>query len=162
MLRAVRPVLLALLLLAPALALRLTGVELAAPVAVLVFGLGVVAASFVLAWAAEAAEVDIAGGLAVAILAVIVVLPEYAVDLYFAYQAGERPEYVQYAAANMTGSNRLLLGLGLVGGGAGLAPRRQSGQRQAGAGAAAAGALSARAGLPAGRRGAGVRDAADR
>ena len=79
--------------------------------ALLVFGLGVVAASFVLAWAAEAAEVDISGGLAVAILAVIVVLPEYAVDLYFAYRA-EGAEYVQYAAANMTGSNRLLLGLG--------------------------------------------------
>ena len=112
MLRAARPVLVALLLLAPALALRLTGVDLTGLMALLVFGLGVVAASFVLAWAAEAAEVDIAGGLAVAILAVIVVLPEYAVDLYFAYRAGERPEYVQYAAANMTGSNRLLLGLG--------------------------------------------------
>lgn len=110
--RALRPVLLALLLVAPAITLRLSGVELAAPLALLVFGLGVVAASFVLAWAAEAAEVDISGGLAVAILAVIVVLPEYAVDLYFAYTAGERPEYVQYAAANMTGSNRLLLGLG--------------------------------------------------
>ena len=72
----------------------------------------VVAASFVLAWAAEAAQVDISSGLAVALLAVIAVLPEYAVDLYFAYRAGERPEYVQYAAANMTGSNRLLLGLG--------------------------------------------------
>ena len=70
------------------------------------------AASFVLAWAAEAAEVDIAGGLAIAVLAVIAVLPEYAVDLYFAYTAGSRPEYVQFAAANMTGSNRLLLGLG--------------------------------------------------
>ena len=65
-----------------------------------------------LAWAAEAAEVDISGGLAVALLAVIAVLPEYAVDLYFAYRAGEDPAYVQYAAANMTGSNRLLLGLG--------------------------------------------------
>ena len=65
-----------------------------------------------LAWAAEAAEVDISGGLAVALLAVIAVLPEYAVDLYFAYRAGEDPAYVQFAAANMTGSNRLLLGLG--------------------------------------------------
>jgi cation:H+ antiporter len=72
----------------------------------------VVAASFVLAWAAEAAEVDISGGLAIALLAVIAVLPEYAVDLYFAHTAGTNPEYVQYAAANMTGSNRLLLGLG--------------------------------------------------
>jgi len=64
------------------------------------------------AWAAEAARVDIAGPLAIAILAVIAVLPEYAVDLYFAYTAGHNPDYVQYAAANMTGSNRLLLGLG--------------------------------------------------
>jgi cation:H+ antiporter len=77
-----------------------------------VFGLGVVAASFVLAWAAEAAEVDISGGLAIALLAVIAVLPEYAVDLYFAHTAGSNPAYVPYAAANMTGSNRLLLGLG--------------------------------------------------
>ncbi|MEV6863637.1 sodium:proton exchanger [Streptosporangium subroseum] len=36
----------------------------------------------------------------------------YAVDLYFAYTAGSDPTYVAYAAANMTGSNRLLLGLG--------------------------------------------------
>ncbi|MCF6427660.1 hypothetical protein [Amycolatopsis tucumanensis] len=74
--------------------------------------MAVVAASFVLAWAAEAAQVDISGGLAIAILAVIAVLPEYAVDLYFAYTAGSNPDSVAYAAANMTGSNRLLLGLG--------------------------------------------------
>ena len=80
--------------------------------AIALFGLGVVAASFVLAWAAEAAEVDISGGLAIALLAVIAVLPEYAVDLYFAHTAGSNPQYVPYAAANMTGSNRLLLGLG--------------------------------------------------
>src|SRR5690606_24535592 len=43
---------------------------------------------------------------------VIAVLPEYAVDLYFAFISGSQPEYAQYAAANMTGSNRLLLGLG--------------------------------------------------
>jgi cation:H+ antiporter len=66
----------------------------------------------VLAWAAEAAELDISGGLAIAVLALIAVLPEYAVDLYFAHTAGGDPAYVQYAAANMTGSNRLLLGLG--------------------------------------------------
>jgi cation:H+ antiporter len=46
------------------------------------------------------------------VLAVIAVLPEYAVDLYYAYTAGHVPEYTQYAAANMTGSNRLLMGLG--------------------------------------------------
>lgn len=110
--RALRPVLLCLLLTLPAVVVRLTGTELAPALALLVFGVAVVAASFVLAWAAEAAELDISGGLAIAVLAVIAVLPEYAVDLYFAYTAGSRPEYVQFAAANMTGSNRLLLGLG--------------------------------------------------
>ena len=109
---ALRPVLGCLALVLPAVALRLGGVPVEPVVGLIVFGLAVVAASFVLAWAAEAAEVDISGGLAVAILAVIVVLPEYAVDLFFAYRAGTEPAYVQFAAANMTGSNRLLLGLG--------------------------------------------------
>ena len=110
--RALRPVLLCLLAVAPAVGVRLTQTALAPALALLVFGVAVVAASFVLAWAAEAAEVDVSGGLAIAVLAVVAVLPEYAVDLYFAYMAGSRPEYVQFAAANMTGSNRLLLGLG--------------------------------------------------
>lgn len=107
-----RALLLPVLLVIPALAIRLSGTPISPPVALAVFGVAVVAASFALAWAAEAAEMDIAGGLAVAIIAVIAVLPEYAVDLFFAYRAGSEPEYVQYAAANMTGSNRLLLGLG--------------------------------------------------
>jgi cation:H+ antiporter len=111
-LRALRPILFCLAVAVPAVVLRLTGVYPSPPLAIVVFGLGVVAASFVLAWAAEAAEVDISGGLAIALLAVVAVLPEYAVDLYFAHTAGSQPAYVSYAAANMTGSNRLLLGLG--------------------------------------------------
>lgn len=77
-----------------------------------VFGTAVVAASFVLAWAAEAAQVDVSGGLAIAVLALVAVLPEYAVDLFYAFRSGSDPAYAAYAAANMTGSNRLLLGLG--------------------------------------------------
>ncbi|MEV4604406.1 sodium:proton exchanger [Amycolatopsis sp. NPDC049253] len=96
----------------PALLLRVTGVTPSALPGLLVFGTAVVASSFVLAWAAEGAQVDVSGGLAIAALAVVVVLPEYAVDFYFAYAAGGKPEFVAYAAANMTGSNRLLLGLG--------------------------------------------------
>lgn len=110
--RALPPVLICLLAAAPAVVLRLLGVQLPAPAALVIFGVAVVAASFLLAWVAEAAEHDISGGLAIAILAVIVVLPEYAVDLYFAYTAGTDPAHVAYAAANMTGSNRLLLGVG--------------------------------------------------
>ena len=111
MLRVLRPVLICLLVMSPAVALRVAGVDLPAPARcwssapgwwpLVRAGLG-----------GRGREVDISGGLAVALLAVIAVLPEYAVDLYFAYRAGEDPAYVQYAAANMTGSNRLLLGLG--------------------------------------------------
>src|SRR5580692_6285492 len=96
----------------PALVLRIFGVQPEPVLGLLVYGGAVVGASFVLAWAAEAAQVDVSGGLAVAVLAVIAVLPEYAVDLYYAYKSGHVPEYTQYAAANMTGSNRLLMGLG--------------------------------------------------
>src|SRR6266545_504864 len=96
----------------PSVLVRASGAQLPEVLALLVFGGAVVVAAFLLAWAAEAAEVDISGNLAVAILALIAVLPEFAVDLYFAFTAGHRPEYAAYAAANMTGSNRLLIGFG--------------------------------------------------
>ena len=96
----------------PALVLRVLSVQPSPILSLIAYGAAVVAASFVLAWAAEAAQIDVSGSLAVAVLAVIAVLPEYAVDLYYAYTAGHVPEYTQYAAANMTGSNRLLMGIG--------------------------------------------------
>ena len=96
----------------PAIVARLTGTELPSGITVLVYGAGVVASAVLLSWAAEAAQVDISGSLAIAILALIAVLPEYAVDLYFSYTAGGDPTYTQFAAANMTGSNRLLIGIG--------------------------------------------------
>lgn len=103
---------LCLLIATPALVLRTLGFHPNPVLDLFVFGAAVVAASFVLAWAAEAAQKDISGALAIAILALIAVLPEYAVDLYYAFRSGSDPEYAQYAAANMTGSNRLLLGFG--------------------------------------------------
>jgi cation:H+ antiporter len=103
---------LALLVALAALVLRLLGAQLPPVAAIAVFGSAVVASAFLLVWASEAAHHDISGSLATAILAVVAVLPEYAVDLYFAWSAGRAPEYAHYAAANMTGSNRLLLGLG--------------------------------------------------
>ncbi|HZR10136.1 MAG TPA: hypothetical protein VFA79_16245 [Myxococcales bacterium] len=102
----------AVLVALPALILRLSGTHLPAGPAILVFGGAVVACAFLLVWAAEAAHHDISGSLATALLAVIAVLPEYAVDLFFAWSAGHVPQNAHYAAANMTGSNRLLLGLG--------------------------------------------------
>lgn len=76
-------------------------------------GIAVVSAAFLLSWAAETAEKDLPRSLSLAIVALLAVLPEYAVDLYFAWMAGKvGGEYVHYAAANMTGANRLLLGVG--------------------------------------------------
>ena len=92
--------------------MRLLHIGLPAPAAAAAFGTSVLAAAFLLAWAAEALQVDISKGLAMAVLAFIAVLPEYAVDLYFAASAAHNPTYAQYAAANMTGSNRLLIGIG--------------------------------------------------
>jgi cation:H+ antiporter len=96
----------------PAVTVRITGLHPDPVAALLIYGGAVVAASFLLAWGAEAAQIDVSGGLAIAALALVAVLPEYAVDLYYAYVSGHNPDYTQYAAANMTGSNRLLMGLG--------------------------------------------------
>ncbi|MCD1286361.1 MULTISPECIES: sodium:proton exchanger [unclassified Brevibacterium] len=108
----VRRIVLCLVIASPALILRITGIELAPPLELLAFGAAIVSAAFLLAWAAEAAQKDISGALAIALLALIAVLPEYAVDLYYAFRSGSDPEYLHFAAANMTGSNRLLLGFG--------------------------------------------------
>jgi cation:H+ antiporter len=96
----------------PAVILRATGTHLDAPVQALVYGAAILGGAFILSWAAEVAQLDVSQGLAVAILALICVLPEYAVDMYFAWQAAVDPQYAHYAAANMTGANRLLVGFG--------------------------------------------------
>ncbi|MFA5859647.1 MAG: sodium:calcium antiporter [Elusimicrobiota bacterium] len=75
-------------------------------------GICIFAAAFLLSWAAELAQFYIPKSLAIVFLALIAILPEYAVDMYFAWTAGKDPMYIQYAAANMTGANRLLIGLG--------------------------------------------------
>ena len=75
-------------------------------------GAGIFGAAFFLSWAAEAVQVDVPASLSFAFLAFVAVLPEYAVDLYFAWQAGQDPVYTQYAMANMTGANRILIGIG--------------------------------------------------
>jgi cation:H+ antiporter len=98
----------------PAVAMRLAGFEPhAAPIpGLLGFGLGVVAAAFLLTWAAEVAQLDIGSGLAVVFIALVTVLPEYAVDMYLAWTAASVPENQALALANMTGANRLLIGVG--------------------------------------------------
>jgi cation:H+ antiporter len=80
----------------------------------LLTGIAILGAAFLLSWAAEVFQLDVSQALALTLLALIAILPEYAVDAVFAYEAGRNPEVAKegYAVANMTGANRLLVGFG--------------------------------------------------
>jgi cation:H+ antiporter len=107
------PFLLAALITLPGFALRLAGSATPPPIAAVTAGAAMLGASFLLLWACDAAQAEISQGLALAFVALIAVLPEYSVDMYFTWQAGKFPasEYAHYAVANMTGANRLLIGV---------------------------------------------------
>src|SRR5216684_279880 len=64
-------------------------------------------AAMLIAWAAESAQFFIAQGFALAILAWMQTLPEFAVEAVFAWH-----QQVQFLLANLTGALRLLTGLG--------------------------------------------------
>jgi len=68
--------------------------------------------AFLVAWGAEAAQFLISQGLALAILAWLQTLPEFAVEAVIAWEAGKDPARAHLAIANLTGAIRLLLGLG--------------------------------------------------
>lgn len=105
-------IVLAVVVTIPAIGLRVSGGHVDQPaITAALFGCAIVGGAFLLTWGAEVAEIDISQGLALAFLALVAVLPEYAVDLYFAWKAAHHPEYTAYAAANMTGANRLLIGI---------------------------------------------------
>ncbi len=103
----------------PGVFIRLTGADPDPIVGAAAFGLAIVGAAFILSWAAEVVQLDIAAGLALALLALIAILPEYAVDFVLTARAGqgfaETGDSLRYgplALANMTGGNQLLIGLG--------------------------------------------------
>jgi len=85
---------------------------------VIVSGVAVLGGSFLLTWGAETAEEDVPRAFAIAVLAVLAVAPEYAVDALYAWEAGanagtpEGFESANLAVANMTGANRILIGIG--------------------------------------------------
>ena len=83
-------------------------------VAVAFFTFGaVIAASLLIAWAAEASEFSISKGLALAIVAIVQTIPEYFVEGTIAWKAGKEPlTWIPNVIANFTGANRLLTGLG--------------------------------------------------
>jgi cation:H+ antiporter len=103
-------------------------------------GLAILGASFLLAWGAETAEKDVPRAFAIAVLAVLAVAPEYAVDALYAWNAGaggataeacsgltaaeieaqgstlaQACHDANLAIANMTGANRILIGIGWAG-----------------------------------------------
>lgn len=84
-----------------------------ATVSAMLLGLTMVGAAFLLAWASDVAQLDVSRSFAFAVLAVVAVLPEYSVDASFAYRAASDPIQGEYAIANMTGANRLLIGVAL-------------------------------------------------
>jgi cation:H+ antiporter len=97
----------------PALVTRFELVHLPVVVETALYAGAILGAAFLLSWAAEVAQLDISQTLAIAVLAIIAVLPEYAVDLFLAFRAGQGEEdKLHFAVANMTGANRLLIGIG--------------------------------------------------
>ena len=72
----------------------------------------VLGSAVLIAWGAEAAQFLISQGLALAILAWLQTLPEFAVEAVISYQAGQDPNKIHLMTANFTGSLRLLVGLG--------------------------------------------------
>ncbi len=67
----------------------------------------VIVSALIMSWAAEAAEFSISQGLAVAIVALLQVVPEFMVEAVIAWRKD-----VNLMLANFTGSNRLLMGVG--------------------------------------------------
>ena len=91
--------------------------EILLPIA---YGFSIFSAALIISWAAESSERDISGSFVIAIIALIAVLPEYAIETVLAYTAGQSYKLnnfvftnrVGYVSANVTGANRLLAGLG--------------------------------------------------
>jgi cation:H+ antiporter len=78
----------------------------------LLSGVAIVGAAFLLGWGAELSERDIPRALALISLALISVLPEYAIGLHYAWTEGLTRSTEGLAIANMTGANRILIGVG--------------------------------------------------
>ncbi|HEY1387131.1 MAG TPA: hypothetical protein VGF38_01205 [Ktedonobacterales bacterium] len=95
----------------PGLTLRLGLYHVSPAAEAVIYGVAIVGAAFMLSWAAEVFQLDVSQGLALAMLALIAILPEYIVDATFAWKAAQDPTQASLAVANMTGANRILIGV---------------------------------------------------
>jgi cation:H+ antiporter len=80
------------------------GVLVPVPIAMVGLGVGVIGAAFMLAWAADAGEAVFSGGLVLAVIALLAVLPEFTIEIRFAFT-----QQAELVTANLTGATRLLL-----------------------------------------------------
>lgn len=95
----------------PGLTLRLGLYHVSPAAEAIIYGVAIVGAAFMLSWAAEVFQLDVSQGLALAMLALVAILPEYIVDATFAWRAAQDPTQASLAVANMTGANRILIGI---------------------------------------------------
>jgi len=72
----------------------------------------IILAALLIAWAAECGQFYISQGLALAVLAWVQTLPEFAVEAVIALEAAKNPAQMHLITANFTGSLRLFVGLG--------------------------------------------------
>jgi cation:H+ antiporter len=72
----------------------------------------IILAALLIAWAAECGQFYISQGLALAVLAWVQTLPEFAVEAAIALEAAKNPEQMHLITANFTGSLRLFVGFG--------------------------------------------------
>ena len=72
----------------------------------------IVLAAMLITWAAECGQFFISQGLALAVLAWVQTLPEFAVEAVIALEAAKDPSSMHLITANFTGSLRLFVGLG--------------------------------------------------
>jgi cation:H+ antiporter len=72
---------------------------------------GVLSATFLIAWATEVLSFFLSRGLAFAVLALLQVLPEFAVEAEITRSAAGSVENLKLVTANFTGANRLIVGL---------------------------------------------------
>ncbi len=84
-----------------------TALQTGSPFAILWAGPGILIASLMIAWGAEATQFFLAQGIALAVLALLQTLPEFAVEAVLAWH-----REVPYLFANLTGALMLLTGLG--------------------------------------------------
>ncbi len=72
---------------------------------------GVLTGAMLIAWATEVLSFFLSRGLAFAVLALLQVLPEFAVEAVITTEAAVNPDNLYLVTANFTGANRLIVGL---------------------------------------------------